>query len=329
MFAPQIVSTGLNEGCCTFTPDGRELFCHIVYRKEHDLRVSLVGAKETSDVWSELEMLEYSGGAFQDMYPFVSYDGNTLYFLSNRPTSNAEVDRKTNYWTVGKENGVWGEPELFNELPIDRGEISGLSISMNGSLYFTLITDEEQAIYRSSLENGKYSEPERLSNNVNSVKSQFDGVISPDESYMILGVYGREDSFGSTDLYITFRNEEDKWSPVVNMGEKFNSKFVDGPATITADGKYIFFSGQVESHNWGNDVLKYKDVLNHFQRPGYGSSDVYWVDAEVIEEFRPVSFQNALLRPHIGVEEIPKSTPVLADADTHVGLASFRPPGER
>ena len=74
MFAPQIVSTGLNEGCCTFAPDGRELFCHIVYRKEHDLRVSLVGAKETSDVWSELEMLDYSGGPFQDMYPFLSYD---------------------------------------------------------------------------------------------------------------------------------------------------------------------------------------------------------------------------------------------------------------
>ena len=53
---------------------------------------------------------------------------------------------------------------------------------------------------------------------------------------------------------------------------KFNTEFVDGPATITADSKYIFFGGRIESHNWSNDVLEYQDVLNHFQKP----TDLRW-----------------------------------------------------
>ena len=113
--------------------------------------------------------------------------------------------------------------------------------------------------------------------------------IAPDESYMILPVYNREDSFGSTDLYVTFRDEKDNWTPVVNVGSKINTKFTESAARITPDGKYMVFTGMLESHNWGNDSLSYEDILNFFTKPGYGNPDIYWVDIKFLDQFKPSS----------------------------------------
>ena len=71
------------------------------------------------------------------------------------------------------------------------------------------------------------------------------------------------------------------------MGPRFNTPHVDGPATISADGKYIFFSGYLQTNTWFENAVSYDDITRHYSKPGFGSSDVYWVDAGVVEEMRP------------------------------------------
>lgn len=283
IFALGFISTGLNEGSCAFTPDGRELFFHVVYYKDHQFRVSLAATREINSAWMPPEFLPFSGSKYKDMYPFVTYDGKKMFFLSDRPAAGAN---KLNYWVVNRTLDGWSEPELYSGLAQVKGEVSGLSISDSGNIYFTVNDETGQFIYRSELINGEYSKPARLPENVNRAKYQFDGVISPDETYMIFCVYEGENSFGSTDLYISFRDSKDNWSRAVNMGKLFNTAGVDGPANISADGKYIFYSGRSENNNWLSDTLKYSDVKDFFQNYGSGNSDVYWVKSGIIEKFR-------------------------------------------
>jgi len=90
--------------------------------------------------------------------------------------------------------------------------------------------------------------------------------IAPDESYLIWDSK-REDGFGDSDLYISFRQEDGTWSSAVNMGDKVNSDKWDAYASVTPDGKYILFNREINEDD--------RNV------------DIYWVDAKVIETLRP------------------------------------------
>lgn len=70
------------------------------------------------------------------------------------------------------------------------------------------------------------------------------------------------------------------------MGKLFNTAGVDGPTTISADGKYLFYSGRPGNNNWLKDTLKYRDVKDYFRNYGSGNSDVHWVKSGIIEKFR-------------------------------------------
>ncbi|UCC45488.1 MAG: PD40 domain-containing protein [Candidatus Zixiibacteriota bacterium] len=287
LFAPGIVSTGLMDGTCNFSPDGDEMYYNSGYFHKGKVNLSIVYSKIENGVWTVPEFVNFADREFVQGYPFLSYDGTELYYTSNKPTNDPQFNNQYNFWVVRKDSSGWGEPVLMPAPINGRGEVTGISVTTSGVVYYTLMTADEQLIYRSAFSDGKYSEPERLPDAVNSVKSQFDGVIAPDESYMILPVYGRDDSYGSTDLYITFRDENDNWTPVRNMGEAFNSKFTEGAARITPDGKYILFTGKLESHNWNEDSAGFYDILNYNTKPQHGSFDIYWVDAGIIDQFRP------------------------------------------
>ena len=54
------------------------------------------------------------------------------------------------------------------------------------------------------------------------------------------------------------------WTKSINLGDKINSSMEEICASVSGDGKYLFF---------------------HSMRNGNG--DIYWVDAKILEELRP------------------------------------------
>ena len=69
---------------------------------------------------------------------------------------------------------------------------------------------------------------------------------------------------GDIDLYICFRNKKRMWGDAISMGDKINSPLQDHVASLSSDGKYLFFA-HGEQDCW----------------------DIYWVDAKVIDELKP------------------------------------------
>lgn len=269
VFAPGIVSTASEHEAymvvcpgentvyyCVLTPSGNQLTSTIVFRNFVD------------GSWTDMEVAPFSG-TYCDGYIALHPDGSRLYFQSDRPIDPSESHYTYNIWFVEREGDSWGEPQSMGSPINGRGDVSGPSVTMDGTMYFTLMTNgfRIQTLYRSEYINGVYQEPERLPYIVNSANQQFDSYISPDESFLIFGSYLRPDTYGGTDLYVAFRDENGNWSNSINFGPPISTTMDEGTATITTDGKYIF-----------------PNAMN----PDNGKLDVYWVDASVVNGFLQV-----------------------------------------
>jgi len=163
---------------------------------------------------------------------------------------------------------------------------------MSGTLYISKrFSDGTEKLCRSELRNGVYQELKILPDNVNVLKDNFHGYISPDESYFIRICYGRPDNIGEGwNYYITFRKSDGTWSDLVNLGKEVNSVYCGGAPSISPDGNYLFFQGIAAASI--TDSLDRKSSLDELidrdiKSPSKGSTDIYWIDAKIIEELRP------------------------------------------
>jgi len=68
-------------------------------------------------------------------------------------------------------------------------------------------------------------------------------LIAPDESYLLMGSFGREDSLGSSDLYIS-RSVDGKFSKPINLGPSINGPARDYSPRISGDGKWLLFTSE-------------------------------------------------------------------------------------
>jgi Tol biopolymer transport system component len=127
--------------------------------------------------------------------------------------------------------------------------------------------DKKGDIWRANHSPGKPLEVENIGAIVNSKAWDWGPCIAPDESYLIF-ISERLGGFGYSDLYISFKNMEGSWTSPVNMeknGTGINLKDTGtGSATISPDGKYLFFSRSGDIY-WISSNIIYdikKEVLN-------------------------------------------------------------------
>jgi len=206
--------------------------------------------------------------------PFISPDGKTLH---------------QGKWYRERTATGWSEKKSleapFKDLPIMR-----LTTSANGTYFFDEFkSDFTGDIRYSRFVDGKYEEPKLLSKKINSGKS-FHPFIAPDESYLIFDGK-REGGYGDSDIYISFKQHDGSWGDPINMGDKINTPAWEAVACVTPDGKYLFFN-----RNVGSD--QYENV------------DIFWVDAQVIENLRP--------KPDLSSYEIAYSSSESSDMEIYL-----------
>ena len=82
----------------------------------------------------------------------------------------------------------------------------------------------------------------------------------------------------------------DTWSEPVNLGPAINQPAGrEWSASVSPDGKYLFFmsSREDETLDLALTGRSITELLELSTRPGLGSSDIWWVSADVIEDLRP------------------------------------------
>ncbi|MFC1555056.1 TolB family protein [candidate division KSB1 bacterium] len=290
LFAPGIVSTGMSVRDIAMTPDLKEIyFCITMANYTY---ATIMVTKNIDGKWTEPAVAPFIADPDNNyIEPAISPDGKKFFFVSKMTSSiNNGSENQYDIWIMDRKGDGWGEP--YNPgAPVntDQGEYFP-SPTKNGTLYFSRSRpDGVHYIYRSKFIDGVYAEPEKLPEEVNSSVSQFNAFVAQDESYIITPTAGRDDSFGGTDYYISFRNEDDSWTGPINMGDKINSAgTLEYSAYVSPDGRYMFFMAtKVRSIKRSEDhVLSYSELDEFYNNPQNGYSDIYWIDASVINDLK-------------------------------------------
>ena len=288
VFAPGLISTGFHEMNICFSPSGKEMFffrCGPVYTPR-----AIFYSKMVDSIWSIPKELPFVNINRSDYYPFVSPNGDKLYFNSTRIKDSSEISENFYHgiWFAEKVNGMWENPQEIN-FGLDY-EINGTnpSVALSGNIYFNAEIERNVSdIYVSKYKNGSYQEPEKLSDAVNSNTHDFHPYIAPDESYILFDSMRESESFGYQDIYISFRNDDGKWLKAINLGRIVNTENVELRPFVTFDQKYLFFiSNKYTLKKLTKNQLSSEEFTNILQSPGNGSQDIYWVDASFIQELK-------------------------------------------
>jgi hypothetical protein len=103
---------------------------------------------------------------------------------------------------------------------------------------------------------GKWTEPDNITPSIQSDGNQYVCSLSPDGKTLFLS---KEDNFNS-DIY-TSQFDGTTWSVSKPLGKEINTKFWESHASITADGKYLYFSSNRKTlSKGGTDIFVSKMV---------------------------------------------------------------------
>jgi hypothetical protein len=293
LFAPGLVSTGMHTRDLAMSPEGDEIYFSI----QAGPLVTILGSRLVDGVWTEPEVAGFSSDpAVGNIEPHISPDGSRFFFVSNRsadgsppPDARRGQWESADIWMMERAGGAWGTPQRVPEPVSTEAQEYFPSTTADGTLYFTREDPEtgRNFIHRARRVGDGYAEPERLPEQINSA-NQFNSFVAPDESYVILGVFGREDSVGGTDYYVVFRDDDDTWSEPVNLGPLVNqARGEEWSPFVSPDGKYFFFmSGRQPYPADAPERLTREWLLDYHQGPESGNPSIYWMDAGFIEDLR-------------------------------------------
>ena len=291
LFLPGIVSTGFEESAPVFSPDQRELYYAIDYNGFSTIVVSSF----SDDGWSKPEVAPFSGNHL-DGNPAFHPDGSRLYFASNRPLdgTNGPSD-DINIWYVSRIKSGWSEPKPLEGPVNSTGFACCPSLTRSGTMYFARkLEGGGEGIFRSRMNDGVYAAVEQLPAEVNSTSFQTHCVIAADERYLLLVAAGRDDSIGAKwNYYVTFRDKNDRWSSLINLGEMVNSRRIGAYLSLSPDGRHLFFQArpQIKPVKFSDQKLTYQDIVRiMMENPANDRTDIFRIDAGLIEDLRPAGF---------------------------------------
>lgn len=258
IFAPELISLpNRKEEVITFSSDLKEIYYSIEYYPEPKPSF-IMFTKYDKGQWSEPDTVSFSKGR-RTSEPFMAFNGRRIYYFANNVSNQKGI---LDICYSERKDGLWGEPISLTSPPNFKNPNFSLHpcIIADSSLYFSSYSGE---ICKSKYENNGYSEITILPSPINyenleGVECWGDPYVSSDESFMIFRS-NRVGGFGGSDLYISFINDEQKWTKPQNLGSKINTSFDELGGDITPDGKYLTFGR---------------------------NGDLYWVSTQFIEKLR-------------------------------------------
>lgn len=276
ILAPNIISSNLFEYNGTFSPDGSEFY----YTVNLPSRGQVVFMELQEDnTWTEPKFAHFSS-SFSEVDPLFSPNGKKLYFTSNRPVSDSSDLNRNNIWFVEKTKNGWGEQEMV--VLTENGDYYS-SITNQGEIYFN--TWKTGDIYKAVKTDSSHF-IERLPDIINLNKSVGDPFVSPKEDYLIFKGNNLEDTYGSSDLYISFKINNE-WTNPVNLGEPINSSARESCPYVTADEKMLIFSSTRLNQEYETKPLQsISSLKSKSESFDNGAWNIFYISTAFIERLR-------------------------------------------
>lgn len=283
--AASVLFTPLDERGASFTADGRTIyFCSRV--ADGYLQVLCTSSLENGR-WTEPKVLPFSG-RFYEGDPFVTADGRSLYFASNRTeadTAQGDLD----LWVADKDGTGWSPPRRVSANVNTRAQEYSPMIAPNGDLWFASSRSGGGDLYVARRTSDGFAEPESLGAAVNGPHSEAQPALSPDGRTLVFASIDRPEEvlaagvpYSRGDLYSS-RFVNGAWTPARRLPAPVNSPAVERSPSFSADGRTLYFTSE---RGFATDpkVRLTTDVLRRGLASALnGRGNVYAVDARVLE----------------------------------------------
>lgn len=190
--------------------------------------------------WSSPRPMPFADPRWRDSDPWLTPDGQTLYFISDRPLAHRPGAHDLNIWRVQREpSGGWGRPQPLGDEVNSEAEELGPELH-DGVLLFSSNRAGGAGgldIYRAAQRADGFERSHPLGAPVNSATSESDPTISPDGRTL---VFWRV-SAGRLVLHAATR-EGAGWSEPAPLPDRFNPGSQQITPAFTSDGRHLTFA---------------------------------------------------------------------------------------
>lgn len=254
VFSDGVISSPSEEWRITFTPDGKTAyFARSPVFFPFSRRATIYVSHQVSGAWSTPEVASFSG-RYSDIDPFLSPDGQRLYFSSIRPvdgTIRGDID----LWYVERTASGWSDAvHLGPEVNTPADELYP-SVSGDGTLYFASGPFFPQPgkhfdIYAAERSGDGFAPRVALSAAVNAAPAgaageglqdawDFNPEVSVDGHTLVFTSL-RPGGYGLGDLYVSHRRGGE-WLPARNVGPAVNTEYDEYHPTLSRNGRELYF----------------------------------------------------------------------------------------
>lgn len=190
--------------------------------------------------WSEPAQVPFSSPRYKDSDPWLTPEGDTMYFISNRPVSGDTPNSGLDIWRVAVRVDGFGTPEHLAAVA-SAGDELGPELH-DGVLYFNSSRKggpAQLSIYRAQANDQGFDAPQALPAPFNDGRIQGDFTLSPDGFVAVF--WSRRGESEELDLFASCKGPKG-WSPAVRLLAPLNGKGMDFTPAFSADGQTLYFA---------------------------------------------------------------------------------------
>ena len=283
--AATVLASPLDERSATFTADRRTVYFPV--RIGDGYLQILCSSTLRNGRWSEPQVLPFSGGPAFDADPFITPDGHTLYFASNR-SATAKPKPDLDIWVATFDGHIWSQPHPLPGKVNTAANERSPSLTASGRLYFSATKDGRNQIFYADRTPEGFSTPVLIPGAINNDGDNPSVAINPAEDTLVIASIGREDetlapgeSYPRGDLYLSHKTGN-TWGPLRHLPAPINSTGADLSPSFSKDGKTLYFMSE---RNFASDqtvTLTYDTLTAGLSTPLNGRGNIYQIDTHAL-----------------------------------------------
>ena len=234
--------------------------------RQEDFYVS----KKVNNVWQTANPITSVNTIGNEGAPSLSADGEIMFFASCMEMTGdyGSSDRKgygsCDIFYAQKINGKWTKPRNAGSTINPKNWETQPSFSSDGkTLYFVrgiVARDgiKNPDIYSSTIgDDGKFTEPIKLSDNINTPQGEESVFIHPDNQTLYFSSEGHP-GMGGLDIFMSKKQADGSWGKATNLGYPINTFNDENSLLVDANGKLAYFASEREGGFGGLDIYQFE-----------------------------------------------------------------------
>lgn len=200
---------------------------------------------------------------YSDHSPFVTSDGQKLYFTSRRKDGMGNENEQSldayreDVYSAEFIDDNWYDVENIG-VPINsetHDATVGISFDAKTLFIYRFSLSDGGDIYYSQFIDDVWHEPIKFPRTINTEFHESSACFSPDEKLMFF-VSDKPGGIGGRDIYYAKRLRNGRWGRAYNLGNTVNTPFDEHSVYMHPDGRTLYFSSKGHSSIGGYDIFK-------------------------------------------------------------------------